>query len=94
MARPQLVVDKTKAAITLGKGVGGALLFGPAGIAAALINREKTDKNPCASAIAAAEKGVAYSPISRKKNIVHKTTDTVVEGVKKLGDGLKGLFGK
>lgn len=86
LADPSLTVDPTQTAITLGKAVGGALLFGPVGIAAALASESPDDKNPCLTAIEAAKKGVRGS--GDKKPDKEKG---VVEG---MGDKIKGLFGK
>ncbi len=86
LADPSLTVDPTQTAITLGKAVGGAVLFGPVGIAVALAGESPDDENPCLMAIEAAKKGVRVS--GDKKAEKEKG---VVEGV---GDKLKGLFRK
>ena len=86
LADPSLTVDPTQTAITLGKAVGGVVLFGPVGIAAALASESPDDENPCLTAIEAAKKGVRGS--GDKKPEKEKG---VVEGI---GDKLKGLFGK
>ena len=95
LAAPRLAIDRTKAVMTLGKGVGGTLLFGPAGAAAALLGGGQTDENPCQSAALAAEKGVKYQPGASEeseKGVAEKATDTVVDGIKGVGKGLKDLF--
>ena len=56
LADPVLGVDPTDATITFGKAIGGVVLFGPAGILAALAGRSSGSDNPCLAAIAAAEK--------------------------------------
>ncbi|MBW2116716.1 MAG: AsmA family protein [Deltaproteobacteria bacterium] len=86
LADPSLTVDPTQTAITLGKAVGGVVLFGPVGIAAALASESPDDENPCLTAIEAAKKGIRVS--GDKKPEKEKG---VVEGI---GDKLKGLFGK
>ena len=58
LARPRLTIDPTQTAITLGKTLGSVTLFGPAGIAAALVGRSSDDETSCAAAILAARKGV------------------------------------
>ncbi|MBI9074601.1 MAG: AsmA family protein [Desulfatibacillum sp.] len=95
LAAPKLVIDRTKAALTLGKGVGGALLFGPAGAAAALLGGSQTDENPCESAVAAAEKGVKYDGSGSKgseQGVAEKAADSVVDGLKGVGKGFKDMF--
>jgi AsmA family protein len=86
LADPSLTVDPTQTAITLGKAVGGVVLFGPVGIAAALATESPDDENPCLTAIEAAKKGVRTSGDKEPKK-----EQGVVEG---MGDKLKGLFGK
>jgi hypothetical protein len=60
LADPNVVVDPAQTALTLGKAIGGAVLFGPAGIAVALLTGtfDKDAANPCLGAIEAARKGV------------------------------------
>jgi len=102
IAEPSLALDPTQAAITLGKAIGGTVLFGPVGIAAALISRSSGDENPCLAAIEAAEKGVRVSGEKKKpvgKNSeVEKSTESDTKGIKDavedIGGKLKGLFGK
>ncbi|MCD4716962.1 MAG: hypothetical protein K8R45_09510, partial [Desulfobacterales bacterium] len=66
--------------------VGGVVLFGPVGIAAALASESPDDENPCLTAISAAKKGVRGSGDKKPEK-----EQGVVEG---MGDKLKGLFGK
>lgn len=100
LAKPSLAIDPTQAALTLGKAVGGVALFGPAGIAAALIGKSKGGKaeNPCLAAIEAARTGVKPStkekPAEEKKGEPKKTEDVLKEIIAGVGDKLKGLFGK
>jgi uncharacterized protein involved in outer membrane biogenesis len=55
LAHPSLAVDKSEtaisAAVTLGKAIGGTLLFGPVGLAAALVDADFDADNPCISAL-------------------------------------------
>ncbi|WP_028315618.1 AsmA family protein [Desulfatibacillum aliphaticivorans] len=92
LASPKLVLDHTKAVLTLGKGVGGALLFGPAGAAAALLSTGQSDENPCESAAKAAEQGTKYQGEESEKGAAEKAADSVVNEIKGVGKGLKNLF--
>ena len=47
LAEPTMVLDPEGTLITIGKAVGGMLLFGPAGIAAALLSFSVGDEQPC-----------------------------------------------
>jgi len=79
LAKPSLVIDPRGTTITVGKAVGGVALFGPFGIAAALVDVSPGDKNPCLTAFETAKKGVEVSGGEEPK--------------KKKGP-LKRLFGK
>ncbi|MBW1766190.1 MAG: AsmA family protein [Deltaproteobacteria bacterium] len=88
LAEPSLAIDPTKAALAIVKTVGGVALFGPAGIAAALMSKSKGDENPCLSAIEAEKSGVK----SEKK--AKKPEDTKKEYLPDVGKTLKKLFGR
>jgi hypothetical protein len=45
LTKPSPAVDTTQTAPTLGKAIGGTLLFGPVGIAAALLSGSTGEKN-------------------------------------------------
>lgn len=61
LAQPSLGIDPTQTILTIGKAVGGVALFGPAGIAAALLSGSLAKENRCLAAIEAAKKGVKPS---------------------------------
>jgi uncharacterized protein involved in outer membrane biogenesis len=54
LAKPNLAIDASGTMLTLGKAVGGAVLLGPVGLAAALAGGQFGDKDPCLAAIEAA----------------------------------------
>jgi AsmA family protein len=89
LARPSLALDPAQTAIVLGRTIGGVALFGPAGIAAALVGSGSADENSCSAAIDAAKKGVKL-----KKGVM----DDVSEGAGKLfkdaGKELDKLLGR
>jgi uncharacterized protein involved in outer membrane biogenesis len=97
LAQPSLAIDPTQTAITLGKAVSGVALFGPAGVAGALVGGSSGDKNPCLTAIEAARKGVktprAEKP-GKEKGAAGEGTEGVKENVKGIGKELQKLFGK
>jgi hypothetical protein len=92
LAHPSLGIDATQAALGIGKIVGGITLFGPAGIAAALVSGSSGDENPCLAAIEAAKKGVRSS--GEKKGPAEGVTQGVEKGIKGVGKELHKLFGK
>jgi AsmA family protein len=63
LANPNVAVDSTQTFVTLGKAIGGVVLFGPAGVAAALLSGKigGGSQNLCIEAIEAAQKGVEIS---------------------------------
>jgi hypothetical protein len=89
LAHPSLAVDLTRTAITLGKAIGGEMVFGPVGIAAVLIGSSSGDENSCMAAIEAAKKGVRV-----KKGLVGGVTEGAEDVLKGAGKELKKLFGK
>ncbi len=88
LAEPALAIDATKAAITIGKAVGGFALFGPFGLAVLLVDGESGKKDLCGTAVA----------IARQKKAVPKKKATAKPAQKKSGssgsfmDGLKKMF--
>ena len=89
LARPSIGIDTTRTAITVGKAIGGVALFGPAGIAAALMSKGSGEKNPCLAAIEAAKKGVRVSDQNKGKETAGKPS----EGKKKEKDQEEGIGG-
>lgn len=101
LANPSLGVDPARAAATVAKSVGGAVLMGPLGAAAALSGGKavSADENPCAKALETAKTGVRQNaPSQEKKSLPEKTVEGVTDGTKGalegVGSGLKKLFGK
>ncbi len=98
LAKPGLAIDPAKTAITIGKAVGGIILFGPIGIVAVLASGKLGgDENPCLAAIEAGEKGVKdpkEKKPSKEKSTVEKTTEGIKDAVEGIGGKLKKLFSK
>jgi uncharacterized protein involved in outer membrane biogenesis len=91
LAEPSLQVDAGQTMLAALKAAGGVLLFGPAGIAAALAGQSSGEGDPCLSALESARKGVRTS--GSRKGEEQKGSDDkgiagtlqgVVEGVKKF----------
>ena len=98
LAKPSLAIDPTKAAITMGKAIGGIALFGPLGLASTLAGKsEAGDTDPCDVAVEIARTGVI--PSESKENVEEdgepKTAgETIKDTIKGVGESLKGLFGR
>ncbi len=100
LARPKLALDPAQTVTTITKGLGGAALFGPAGLAGALATGGEQDQDPCLSALEVLEGGQKQSssgsqPTSgatEKKGPVQEGTKAIEEGVKGLQDSLKKMF--
>jgi len=67
LAHPSLGIDPKQTLITIGKGVGGMALLGPAGLLAALVNANPADPNPCLTAVEAAKKSGKISDTKKPK---------------------------
>lgn len=93
LAHPSLAMDPTKSSLAIGKTVGGAMLFGPAGIAASLAQGSKGNENPCLTAIEAAKKGVKPGAESGQ-GMMEKATEGAKGAVKGTGERIKKLFGR
>lgn len=89
LAHPSLAIDPTQTAIAFGKAIGGVILFGPVGIAAALVGSSSGDENSCLAAIEAANRGVRV-----KKSFVGQVTEGTEDFLEGAGKELKKLFGK
>ncbi len=93
LANPKLGIDAVKGGIALGKAIGGAALFGPAGIAAVLVGGDTGDaENPCLAAIEQAKDGVAPPADSQGGGTVDRARGTVEDTVKGIGKTLEGIF--
>ncbi len=87
LAKPSLALDKAKTIETLGKGIGGTLLFGPAGAAAGLLGSSDTSDNPCLQALEGAD--------ATKEEQAEKSSspqEQVEKGLEDLGGKLQKLF--
>jgi uncharacterized protein involved in outer membrane biogenesis len=97
LTHPSLAIDLTQTGITIGKAVGGFLLFGPIGIVGALTGASSGEKNLCPLAVKAAEEGVKLSVVERhekRKGVVGEAKQGVEKGIGEAGKELKKLFGK
>jgi len=102
LAHPTLSLDATHTLITLGKALGGILLFGPVGIAAILASGHFGDENPCVAALEeATQKAVEKSapqPREWERGDSHETkiqeSGRGAENSESLGGFFKKLFKK
>ncbi len=91
LASPRLALDPTQAAIIIGKTIGSVTLFGPAGIAAALIGSVPDNETSCVAAVSAARKGVK---VEKGKGIIGEVQEKTDDTIRGLGEKLKDLFGR
>jgi uncharacterized protein involved in outer membrane biogenesis len=88
LAAPELAIDPKHAAITIGKALGGFVLFGPFGLAALLVDGDSGKKGLCATAVAIAKQKKSL-PLkkrpanSKKKRKKKQTPGTFLDGLKK-----------
>ncbi|MBE9528236.1 MAG: AsmA family protein [Proteobacteria bacterium] len=97
---PGLAVDPAQTMLTIGKVMGGNVLFGPAGLAAALVGTSSGDENPCLTAIEASKKKSA-APKAVKKPVEQEQAEEgsvvpkslpIPDDIKDVGEGLLKLF--
>lgn len=89
LAKPALVFDVRQAAVSIGKTLGGAVLFGPAGIAAYLAGSSPKEENACVAAVEASKKGVKApgGKLEQLEDAARKATGAAA-------DGLRRMFGR
>ncbi len=96
LAHPSLVVDPAKTAVVIGETLGGVILFGPVGIATALLGTEENQKNICPLAINAAKKGLKVSKKRRRPSppTLVKSADRRLEAtMHSIGKMFKAIIG-
>ncbi len=97
LAHPALKVDSKRAAMTFGKGLGGAMLFGPAGAASSLLGSKTAEDNLCLTATEAAQKGIKLSDMKKsneEKGAKSQTEESIKNKAQDVGSALKNLFGE
>jgi AsmA family protein len=93
LAEPKLAIDKAQSALAVGKAAGGVALFGPAGIAAALVSGKTAEKdNPCLSALEIARTGKPAKTAASKSEAKSGTGQKPAPA-SPLGGVLNKLFG-
>ncbi|MGE5842336.1 MAG: AsmA family protein, partial [Deltaproteobacteria bacterium] len=92
LAHPSLKIDAAQTMITAGKAAGGVLLFGPAGIVAALAGESSGGGNPCLTALEAANKGVKASGSEKGKGQKATEEKGVSGTLKAVGESVKKFF--
>jgi AsmA family protein len=93
LAVPSLQIDAEQTMFAALKAAAGVLLFGPAGIVAALAGQSSGETNPCLSALESARKGIG-TPERAEKGERKRMEEKGVEGtLKGIGESLKELFG-
>ena len=87
---PSLGADPLRSSILVGKAVGGALVYGPAGLAVGLLKLGNAKENPCASLLHPVQENASAE--KEKKNIGQKAADGVKGVVKGTGNAVKSIF--
>ena len=84
-AHPSLGIDATRTAVTVGKALGGMILFGPIGIAAVLAGSADGSENPCLCAIETVERRAEDSlekEQKREKSVPEKPSRSIGQSIK------------
>ena len=92
LAAPSLQMDAEQTMFAALKAAGGVLLFGPAGIVAALAGESSDKENPCLAALESAKKGVKASGSDRRE-VQNGAGDKGFAGtLKGVGESIKKFF--
>jgi hypothetical protein len=99
LASPKLAIDPKQSAVMIGKAAAGTALFGPAGVAAALMGGGDAEEAPCAAAKKIAETGKAPDAgKAQEKGITEQLPGELPEGAKgAIGEAeqqLRKFFGR
>jgi AsmA family protein len=92
LAAPSLRMDAEQTVLAALKAAGGVLLFGPAGIVAALAGHSSEGENPCLAAVESAKKGIKGSGSDRDEAQKGKEDKSLAGTLKGIGEGVKKLF--
>ena len=92
LAAPSLQMDAEQTMFAALKAAGGVLLFGPAGIVAALAGESSDKENPCLAAIESAKKGVKGSGSDRREVQNGAGDKGFAVTLKGVGESIKKLF--
>ncbi len=87
---PSLGVDPLRSTIVVGKAVGGALIYGPAGLAVGLLKLGSANDNPCASLLQPGQENASAE--KEKKSIGQKAAAGVKDAFNGAGSAVKSLF--
>ncbi|MGM0424944.1 MAG: AsmA family protein [Thermodesulfobacteriota bacterium] len=93
LAEPKMVLDPGRTLISIGKGVGGGILFGPAGAAAGLLAGDSAQADACANVLEEIEKEESQAEQSPKdSDVLEKGRQEMEKGADQLKEGLNKLF--
>ena len=92
LAAPSLQMDAEQTMFAALKAAGGVLLFGPAGIVAALAGESSDKENPCLAALESAKKGVKASGSDRREVQNGAGDKGFAVTLKGVGESIKKLF--
>jgi uncharacterized protein involved in outer membrane biogenesis len=92
LADPSLQIDAAQSMLAAAKAAGGVLLFGPAGIVAALAGQSSAEDNPCLSALESARKGDRTSGNGKGAEQKAAEGKGIAGTLKGLGEGVKNFF--
>jgi hypothetical protein len=101
LSHPSLAIDPKRTAVTVGKALGGILLFGPIGIAAVLAGSADGNENPCLCAIETTDRRAEASiekKQKRERGAAEKPSGSIGQSIKTAFGGahrtVKSFFSK
>ena len=97
LAHPSLKLDPMQAAMALGRGIDGAMLFGPVGAASSLLGSKTAEDNLCLAATEAAQKGIKLSDLknpSEEEGTMSQAEESIKNKDQDVESTLKKIFGR
>ncbi|MFO8033472.1 MAG: AsmA family protein [Desulfohalobiaceae bacterium] len=93
LAEPKMVMDPGRTLISIGKGVGGGILFGPAGAAAGLLAGDSAQADACANVLEEIEQEEDQAKQGPEdSDVLEKGRQEMEKGADQLKEGLNKLF--
>ncbi|MFP4213399.1 MAG: AsmA family protein [Desulfohalobiaceae bacterium] len=94
LAQPKMVLDPGRTLLSIGKGVGGGLLLGPAGAAAGILAGDTAQTDACVQVLEEVQeeqKDSGQKP--QESELMDKGRKELEKGADKLKEGMNKLFG-
>ncbi|MFP4587083.1 MAG: hypothetical protein ACLFM3_03475, partial [Desulfohalobiaceae bacterium] len=93
LAQPKMVLDPGRTLLSIGKGVGGGLLLGPAGAAAGILAGDTAQTDACAQVLKEVQEEQDSGQKPQESELMDRGRKELEKGEEKLKEGIDKLFG-